>query len=62
MIGCGEVTWRDGVLWLVQVSVERFCPDTDTWRVCRKLPGGNRSQHAAVKLGGKILVSGGLDR
>ena len=48
--------------WLVQVSVERFCPDTDTWRVCRKLPGGNRSQHAAVKLGGKILVSGGLDR
>jgi len=44
-----------------EVSVEVFCPDNDTWRVCSRLPGGNRSQHAAVKLNNKILVSGGLD-
>ena len=44
-----------------EVSVEKFCPDTDTWRVCSSLPAGNRSQHAAVKMDQKILVSGGLD-
>ena len=44
-----------------EVSVEKFCPDTDSWRVCSRLPPGNRSQHAAVKIDNKILVSGGLD-
>ena len=45
-----------------EVSVEMFCPETDTWRVCNRLPEGNRSQHAAVKIRNKILVSGGLDQ
>ena len=45
-----------------EVSVEVFNPDSDTWTACRRIPGGNRTCHAAVKLREKILVAGGLDQ
>ena len=45
-----------------EVSCEVFSPDTDSWTVCRRLPGGNRTCHAAVKMRDKILVCGGLDQ
>jgi len=45
-----------------EVSVEVFSPDSDSWTVCRRMPGGNRTCHAAVKLREKILVAGGLDQ
>ena len=45
-----------------EVSVEVFSPDSDSWKVCRGIPGGNRTCHAAVKLREKILVAGGLDQ
>ena len=45
-----------------EVSCEVFSPDTDSWTVCRRLPGGNRTCHAAVKVRDKILVCGGLDQ
>ena len=43
------------------MSVEMFDPESDRWRTCSPLPTGNRSQHAAVKMNKRILVSGGLD-
>ena len=38
-----------------------YSTETDRWSVSARLPGGSRSQHAAVKRRERILVSGGLD-
>jgi len=54
--GCSETIELED-----EVSVEVYCPDVDNWQVSARLPGGNRSQHAAVKRRERILVSGGLD-
>ena len=45
-----------------EVSCEVFSPDTDSWAVCKRLPGGNRTCHAAVKVRDKVVVCGGLDQ
>uniref|UniRef100_A0A8C8HHG7 BTB domain-containing protein n=1 Tax=Oncorhynchus tshawytscha TaxID=74940 RepID=A0A8C8HHG7_ONCTS len=41
-------------------SVERYCPNTDTWSFSRPLDM-TLSCHAATMLDGKIFISGGLD-
>ena len=45
----------------MQPPLPRYNTETDTWSVGPRLPGGSRSQHAAVKRRERILVSGGLD-
>ncbi|GLG93332.1 Kelch-like protein diablo [Gryllus bimaculatus] len=42
-------------------ACERYDPATDSWECIRSLPG-LRSQHAGASQGGKLVVSGGLDR
>jgi len=55
--GCSETGEMDD-----DVSVEVYCTETDRWQVSARLPGGSRSQHAAVKRRERILISGGLDQ
>jgi len=43
-------------------SVEVYDPSTDRWKPTASLPGGNRSQHAAVRWMDTVVVSGGLDQ
>ena len=46
---------------LIFASPGSYSTETDRWSVGARLPGGSRSQHAAVKRRERILVSGGLD-
>ena len=45
-----------------ELSVECYEPGLDRWLACPGLPGGNRSQHAAVRVQERLYVSGGLDQ
>jgi len=53
--GCAEAGEDD-------ITVESYDPNTDVWVPCPGLPGGSRSQHAAVRVQERIYISGGLDQ
>ncbi|XP_023326536.1 kelch-like protein 34 [Eurytemora carolleeae] len=53
--GCAEVGEDD-------CTVESYDPNTDLWTPCPGLPGGSRSQHAAVRVQERVYISGGLDQ
>jgi hypothetical protein len=44
-----------------ELTVECYEADLDRWTPGPGLPGGNRSQHAAVRVQDRLYVSGGLD-
>ncbi len=44
-----------------ELTVESYEADLDRWTPGPGLPGGNRSQHAAVRVQDRLYVSGGLD-
>jgi hypothetical protein len=53
--GCSETVEMED-----DVSVEWYSTESDSWCVGPRLPGGSRSQHAAVKRRDRVVVSGGL--
>jgi len=55
-----NTSWTQGGLE-DELTVESYDAELDRWTPCPGLPGGNRSQHAAVRVQERLYVSGGLD-